>query len=82
MKSITFQSPGSVVVNKDKAVLSNLPAQFIGTDALTGDKLTLTPGTNVDRVVSFKLAPVFDEDTDELEAVCVTDVRDADKIIK
>ncbi len=82
VKSITFQSPGSVVVNKDKAVLSNLPNQFKGTDALTGDPLTLTPGTNVDRVVSFKLAPVFDEDTDELEAVCVTDVRDADKIIK
>jgi hypothetical protein len=80
--AITYQSPGNVVINKNKAVMSNLPNTFKGTDALTGDKLTLTPGTNVDRVVSFKLDPQFNENTHELEAVCVTDVRDADKIIK
>jgi hypothetical protein len=79
--SITFQSPGKVVVNKDKAVLSNLPSTFTGTNALTGDPLTLSPGTNVQNVVSFVLKPVFNVD-DELQAVCVTDITPADKIIK
>ena len=77
---ITYQSPGSVVVNKDKAVMSNLPATFTGTDSFTKEPLTLTPGTNVDNVVSFKLDPKTD--AGELKAVCVTDIRDADKIIK
>jgi hypothetical protein len=79
--SITFQSPGEVVVSKNKAVMSNLPAKFTGTNALTGAPLTLNPGTNVQNVVSFVLEPIFD-DEDELEAVCVKDIRPADKVIK
>lgn len=79
--SITFQSPGEVVVNNNKAVMSNLPAKFTGTNALTGAPLTLNPGTNVQNVVSFVLEPIFD-DEDELEAVCVKDIRPADKVIK
>ncbi|MGD9672569.1 MAG: hypothetical protein AB7U98_03700 [Candidatus Nitrosocosmicus sp.] len=79
--SITFQSPGEVVVNKNKAVMSNLPAKFTGTNALTGNPLTLNPGTNVQNVVSFVLEPIFD-DEDELEAVCVKDIRPADKVLK
>lgn len=79
--SITFQSPGEVVVSKDKAVMSNLPSKFTGTNALTGNPLTLNPGTNVQDVVSFKLQPVFSS-TNQLEAVCVTDIQPADKVIK
>lgn len=79
--SITFQSPGDVVVNQDKAVMSNLPAKFTGTNALTGNPLTLNPGTNVQDVVSFKLQPVFSP-THQLQAVCVTDIQPADKVIK
>jgi len=79
--SITFQSPGEVIVNKNKAIMTNLPAKFTGTNALTGDPLTLTPGTNVQNVVSFVLEPIFD-DEDELEAVCVKDIKPADKVIK
>jgi hypothetical protein len=79
--SITFQSPGEVIVNKNKAVMTNLPAKFTGTNALTGDPLTLTPGTNVQNVVSFVLKPIFD-DEDELEAVCVKDIKPADRVIK
>lgn len=79
--SITFQSPGEVIVNKNKAVMSNLPAKFTGTNALTGAPLTLNPGTNVQNVVSFVLEPIFD-DEDELVAVCVKDIRPADKVIK
>jgi hypothetical protein len=80
VKDITFQSPGSIVVNKDRAVMSNMPATFTGTDALTGKKLTLSPGTDVDNVVSFTLDPKFDEKK-ELKAVCVNDIRNADRII-
>ena len=29
--AITFQSPGDVVVSKDKAIMSNLPGKFTGT---------------------------------------------------
>ncbi|VFJ13562.1 hypothetical protein [Candidatus Nitrosocosmicus franklandus] len=79
--SITFQSPGEVVVSKDKAVMSNLPAKFKGTNALNGNPLTLNPGTNVQNVVSFVLEPFFDNQGD-LEAVCVKDIRPADKVIK
>ncbi len=79
VKDITFQSPGTIVVNKDRAVMSNMPATFTGTDALTGKKLTLSPGTDVDNVVSFKLDPKFV--AGELKAVCVTDIREADRII-
>ncbi len=80
VKDITFQSPGTITVNKDRAVMSNMPATFTGTDALTGKKLTLSPGTDVDNVVSFKLDPKFNAKK-ELKAVCVTDIRNADIII-
>ncbi|MDF0681610.1 MAG: hypothetical protein P0116_11665 [Candidatus Nitrosocosmicus sp.] len=79
--SITFQSPGKVVVNKNKAVMSNLPSTFTGTNALTSAPLTLSPGTNVQDVVSFVLEPIFNN-AGGLEAVCVNDITSADKIIK
>lgn len=79
VKDITYQSPGTIVVNKDRAVMANMPATFTGTDSFTGKKLTLSPGTDVDNVVSFKLDPKFD--AGQLKAVCVTDIRDADKIV-
>ena len=79
--AITFQSPGEVIVNNNKAVMTNLPAKFTGTDALSDAPLTLTPGTNMQNVVSFVLEPIFD-DEDELEAVCVKDIKPADKVIK
>jgi hypothetical protein len=68
VKSITFESPGQV------------PDSVSGTDALTREDLTLSPGTDVKDVVSFKLSPQFN-DNDELEAVCVTDIQSADNII-
>jgi len=83
VNDITFQSPGEIVVNNNKAIMSNLPDKFTGTDALTGDPLTLRPGTNVQNVVSFVLEPIFDsENEDELEAVCVTNIQPADKVLK
>ena len=76
--SITFQSPGEVVVNKNKAVMSHLPAKFTGTSPPPDvHRVTLNPGTNVQDVVSFTLEP-----TDN--SVCVTNIKhiDKDDIIK
>ena len=80
VESITFESPGQVGIRDNNADLTNLPASFSGTDALSGDDLTIEPGTNVEDVVSFKLAPQFNEN-DELEAVCVTDLQSAENIV-
>lgn len=80
VESITFESPGQVNINDNNADLTNIPASFLGTDALSGDDLTIEPGTDVDDVVSFKLSPQFNND-DELEAVCVTDIQSAENIV-
>lgn len=80
VEAITFQSPGQVDVNDNNADLTEMPASFSGTDALSGDDLTIEPGTDVDDVVSFRLSPQFNDD-DELEAVCVTDIQSAENIV-
>ena len=80
VEAITFQSPGEVDTNNNNADLTEIPVSFSGTDAFSGDDLTIDPGTDVDDVVSFRLAPQFNDD-DELEAVCVTDVQSAENIV-
>ena len=78
VQSITFEQPGDVSIHGQTAKLTDIPSKFTGTDALTNKKLTLEPGTNVNNVVSFKLDPHFDKG--ELQAVCVKDIKPADKI--
>lgn len=80
VEAITFQSPGQVDINDNNVDLTEIPASFSGTNALSGDDLTLEPGTDVDDVVSFKLSPQFSDDN-ELEAVCVTDIQSAENIV-
>lgn len=80
VESITFESPGQVDINDNNADLTDIPASFSGTDALSGDDLIIEPGTDVEDVVSFKLSPQFNDD-DELEAVCVTDIQSAENIV-
>jgi hypothetical protein len=80
VQSITFESPGQIDVNDNNADMTNIPSSFSGTDALSGDDLTIEPGTDVDDVVSFKLSPQFNDDND-LEAVCVTDIQSAENIV-
>ena len=80
VESITFESPGQVDIRDNNADLTKLPSSFSGTDALSEDDLTIEPGTNVEDVVSFKLAPQFN-DNNELEAVCVTDLQSAENIV-
>ena len=80
IESITFESPGQVDIRDDNADLTKLPASFSGKDALSGDDLTINPGTSVKDVVSFKLAPHFNDNGD-LEAVCVTNLQSAENIV-
>jgi hypothetical protein len=80
VQSITFESPGQVNIEDNSADITQIPSSFSGTDALSGDDLTIEPGTDVDDVVSFKLLPQFNDD-DELEAVCVTDIQSAENIV-
>jgi len=79
VESITIESPGQVNIENSNANLRDIPASFSGSNALTGDDLTIKPGTDVEDVVSFKLEPQFNND-DELEYVCVTDIQSAENI--
>ncbi len=79
VESITFESPGQVDIENNNADLTEIPASFSGTDALSKNDLTIRPGTDVEDVVSFRLSPQFN-DNDELKAVCVTDIKSADNI--
>jgi hypothetical protein len=78
--AITFQQPGRVLISGVQALLQGIPSSFTGTDALTGNTLTLTPGHNVQNVVSFILAPIFSGGT--LKAVCVEHITPAQHILK
>jgi hypothetical protein len=78
--AITFQQPGRLLVSGNHADLQGIPSSFTGTDALTGNPLTLTPGHNVQNVVSFVLAPIFSGGS--LKAVCVEHITPAQHIIK
>jgi azurin len=79
VESITFESPGQVDIENNNADLTEIPASFSSTDALSKNDLTIRPGTDVEDVVSFRLSPQFN-DNDELKAVCVTDIKSADNI--
>jgi hypothetical protein len=79
IQSITFQEPGRVVVVGSIAILQLIPSSFTGTDALTGHRLTLTPGHNVQNVVSFELVPISQGSA---HAICVENIKDAQHIVK
>jgi len=72
---ISFESPGDVVVKDQGLVMVNVPDTLEGTHSLTGNSMTFTPGTDVKGVVQFQLAPVFNNNS-ELQAVCVTDIKE------
>jgi hypothetical protein len=77
---LTFESPGDVNVLQELVALRHLPFSFSGTSALTNQPLTITPGGNVENVVSFTLEPKFD-DEGNLAAVCVNDITPAQDLI-
>src|SRR5918994_3817041 len=77
---ITWQSPGEVRINDNRARISDVPTdEFEGWHSITGEELSMTLGEDVSNVVSFRLDPVFDEEAG-LEAVCVTDITPAENI--
>jgi hypothetical protein len=77
---ITWQSPGVVRIDDNTARISGIPTdEFEGWDSITGEPLSMTLGEDVSDAVSFKLDPVFDEEEDGLEAICVTDIRSAEE---
>jgi hypothetical protein len=77
---ITWQSPGEVRINDNRARISDVPTEeFEGWHSITGEDLSMTLGEDVSNVVSFRLDPVFDEETG-LQAVCVTDITPAEDI--
>lgn len=80
VQGITFQEPGRVVVVGNTAIFNLIPSSFTGTDSFTGNLLTLTPGHNVQNVVSFVLIPHF-SNTGALQAVCVTNISPAQQIV-
>lgn len=79
--TITFEQPGAVNIRGPTASLSDIPSSFTGTDALTMAPLILSPGNNIEQTVSFKLDPKFNQMTGALEAVCVTDIKQAEELI-
>lgn len=79
--AITLQQPGRIAVIGNDVLLQGIPPRFTGTNALNGQPLTLSPGHDVQRVVSFTLLPKFD-DQGGLKAVCVQNIHDAQRVIK
>jgi hypothetical protein len=76
---LTFESPGDVNVLRNLVFMRELPFSFSGTSALTDEPLTITPGGNVEDVVSFTLEPKFDNEGN-LAAVCVNDITSAERL--
>jgi hypothetical protein len=89
VNEITFESPGKVNINGERAQLKNVPTEgfeatnvdrpaFDEDDIELGDEITLEPGTDVQDVVSFVLEPQSDGDV--IEAICVTNIQSADNV--
>jgi len=80
---ITWQSPGEASIDDDTMRISGVPTDdFNGWDSITGNPLPITLGEDINEAISFKLNPVFGgEDDDELEAICLTDIRSAEEVI-
>jgi hypothetical protein len=78
VQAITFQEPGRVIVTGNTAIFNLIPSSFTGTDSFTGKLLRLTPGHNVQNVVSFVLQPIM---KDTVLHVCVTNISPAQQIV-
>lgn len=77
---ITFQSPGQVRIQSTDALQARIPNSFTGTDSLTNQPLTLSPGNNVEDAISFSLIPIGVGPGDTTpSAVCVVLEDTADR---
>ena len=66
--NLTFESPGSFLVQHNTLLLNQLPQSSEG----------ISQDDNVQNAVSFTLQPVFEDDT--LVAVCVTNIAPAEQL--
>ncbi|HEY6659093.1 MAG TPA: hypothetical protein VIZ62_11255, partial [Nitrososphaeraceae archaeon] len=71
VQDLSFTSPGKVIIDGNKAILKDLPASAQGQFT----NVTVTPGTNVLIVASFLLESHFNQTTNQLQAVCVVDIK-------
>lgn len=78
--ALTLQQPGRIDVIGNNMALQGIPSTFKGTDAITNMPLVLSPGHDVQRVVSFTLQPTKDARGKPL--VCVQDIQEAQRVIK
>jgi hypothetical protein len=78
VKAITFEQPGMVYVKGSQASIASIPPSFTGTDSITGNPLTLSPGNDVQQVVSFVLVP---KNQDGFH-VCVENITPAQHVIE
>jgi len=85
---ITFQEPGDVDIVNKKAIMEDIPYNFIGTHSLSGDTVTFSADANVGAAVSFTIGPVDKEGNPTLNpaeiiddgAVCINDVAFVDDL--
>jgi hypothetical protein len=76
---ITWQSPGRVVINNQRVLVSQVPTDEVdATHSITGTPLAMTLGEDIANVVSFQLSPVFT--SGGLQAVCVTNIQPAENL--
>ncbi len=77
--NITWQSPGRVVINNLRVLVSQVPTDEVdATHSITGMPLSMTLGEDIANVVSFQLSPVFT--SGGLQAVCVSNIQPAENL--
>ena len=87
VSQITWEQPGDVQITGRTAHLIGIPNQFSSPSSFnpSGPDQTYEPGNVVERVVSFKLVPVpasgGSAPGGTLDAVCVTEITDAENLI-
>lgn len=90
VEKITQESSGDIEIDGKKAIFEDVPDRFNGKsivpafdkdDAEFNGRGNIKSGTDVQDVVSFTLYMETDNDNDEIEAVCVTDIKPADNVV-
>ncbi|MGC2573323.1 MAG: hypothetical protein WA364_17550 [Candidatus Nitrosopolaris sp.] len=78
--AMTFEQPGIVYVKGSQVSIAGIPSSFTGTDSITGNPLTLSPGNNVQKVISFVLDPK--PSSQDLKALCVKNMTTAEHVFQ
>ena len=74
VEELTFQSPGSVSIDDTSLQMAEVPQTFNATGSLSNSSLVFESGSEIDKVVTFKLEPQFDSQNN-IESVCVTNIQ-------